>query len=347
MDIISYIREQPRVIDRVLKEIPGDLSGIPKMSGAKTIYLLGSGTSMNALVAVEPLLAASGNQRIRIRGPLAFMAEPDGGKGPDSLALILSQTGTSTTTIQAVEHARRCGMRTLTLTAERESPIARVSPEMLVIPAGSEAVGPKTKGYTASVLGLLLLILGQAGRRLEAPRFTTEFSNLIEHCKMACGEMARAFRGTDFIMVMGQGRHYATALEGSLKITEMSGVPAAGFDTEEAFHGRFHGLSGKSLALFVTASPDQQEMAVSGAEVLSGLGIGVHILNLGSARSSPFDCHMPWATTDALPELDLLNAIVPFQLLAWHLAREKGIVPEKMRYAGLSQKLHIKTKGKP
>jgi glucosamine 6-phosphate synthetase-like amidotransferase/phosphosugar isomerase protein len=48
-----------------------------------------------------------------------------------------------------------------------------------------------------------------------------------------------------------------------------------------------------------------------------------------------------------LPELDLLNAIVPFQLLAWHLAREKGIVPEKMRYAGLSQKLHIKTKGKP
>ncbi|HEX7371640.1 MAG TPA: SIS domain-containing protein, partial [Thermodesulfobacteriota bacterium] len=243
MDILTYIKEQPGVIDRVLEEIPGELSRVPKMSGAKTIYLIGSGTSMNALVAVEPLLAASGNQRIRIRGPLAFMAEPDGGKGPDSLALILSQTGTSTTTIQAVEHARRCGMRTLTLTAERESPIGRASPEMLVIPVGTEAVGPKTKGYTASVLALLLLILGQAGRRIEAPRFATEFSNLIEHCQMACEEMARAFRGTDFVMVMAQGRHYATALEGSLKITEMGGVPAAGFDTEEAFHGRFHGLS--------------------------------------------------------------------------------------------------------
>ena len=346
MDILSYITEQPRVIERVLQEIPGELSRGPKMSGAETIYLVGSGTSMNALAAVAPLLAASGNQRIRIRGPLAFMAEADAGKGPDSVALILSQTGTSTTTIQAVEHARRRGMRTLTLTADRESPIGRVSPEMLVIPVGPEAVGPKTKGYTASVLALLLLIVGQAGRRVEAPRFAAEFSNLIEHCKMACGEMASTFRGADFVMVMGQGRHHATALEGSLKITEMSGVPAAGFETEEAFHGRFHGLSGKSLALFITADLNEQEMAVIGAEVLSRLGIGARILNLGSAPSSPFDSQMPWATTDVLPELDLLNAIIPFQLLAWHLARGKGIVPEKMKYPGLSQELRIKTKGK-
>jgi len=44
------------------------------------------------------------------------------------------------------------------------------------------------------------------------------------------------------------------------------------------------------------------------------------------------------------PELDLLSAIVPFQYLGWHLARGKGIVPEKMRYPGLSQKLKIKTR---
>jgi glucosamine--fructose-6-phosphate aminotransferase (isomerizing) len=183
----------------------------------------------------------------------------------------------------------------------------------------------------------------QADRVIEAPRFPAELSSLIDHCRIACGEMARTFRGTDFVMAMGQGRHYATALEGSLKITEMSGIPAAGFETEEAFHGRFHGLSEKSLALFVTASTDQQEMAASGAEVLSRLGVGVHILNLGGQPFSPFDCHMPWPANDLLPELDLLGAIVPFQFLAWHLAREKGIVPERMRYPGLSQKLGIKT----
>jgi len=258
--------------------------------------------------------------------------------------VILSQSGTSTTTIQAVENARRLGMRTITVTAERESPIARISSEILKIPAGPEPVGPKTKGYTGGVLTLLLMILGQTGRVLEAPRFPAELSSLIDHCKIACKELARTFRGTDFVMVMGQGRHYGTALEGSLKITEMSGTPAAAFETEEAFHGRFHGLGRKSLALFVTASPDQQEMAASGAEVLSGLGVGVHILNLARGPSSPFDFHMPWPATNALPELDLLSAIVPFQFLAWHLAGEKGIVPEKMKYPGLSQKLKIKTK---
>ena len=347
MNILTYIQEQPKVIERVLEEVPRELAGLNPISSAGTVYLVGSGTSMNALVAVEPSMAGIGIPRVRIRGPLAFMADPYLDKGPDSLAIILSQTGTSTATIRAVEHARRLGMRAITVTAERESPIARVSSEMLVMPVGPETVGPKTKGYIASVLALLLMVFGRTGRELRIPRFSAELSSLIGRCKMACEEMARTFRETDFVMVMGQGRHYATALEGSLKITEMSGIPAAGFETEEAFHGRFHGLGGKSLALFVTATPDQQEMAASGAEVLSGLGAGAHILNLGRGPSSPFDCRMPWPENDPLPELDLLGAIVPFQFLAWHLAREKGIVPEIMRYPGLSQKLQIKTKGKP
>ncbi len=343
MNISTYIQEQPGVIERVLEETPRKIAELKEISSARTVYLVGSGTSMNALLAVEPSLAGIGIPRVRVRGPLAFMADPFLEGGPDSLAIILSQTGTSSTTIQAVEHARRSGMRVITVPGDQDSPIATVSSEILVIPVGPEPVGPKTKGYTASVLTLLLMILGASGREVRIPRFSAELSNLIGHCKMACEEMARTFRGTDFVMVMGQGRHYATALEGSLKITEMSGIPAAGFETEEAFHGRFHALSGKSLAMFVTATTDQQGMAAGGAEVLSRLGVGVHILNLGRGPSSPFDCHMPWPTTDPLPELDLLSAIVPFQFLAWHLGREKGIVPEKMRYPGLSQKLGIKT----
>ena len=347
MDILAYIKEQPQVLDRVLKEIPRDLAAIPKISNAKTVYLVGSGTSMNALVAVEPLLGRSGNQRTRIRGPLAFMAEADNEVGPGSLAIILSQTGTSTTTIRAVEHARRRGMRTITLTAERESPIARVSSEVLVIPVGPETVGPKTKGYTASVLTLLLFILAQAGRKLEVPGFAQGFHRLIEHCQQACRDTASLFREMDFVLVAGQGRHLATTLEGSLKITEMSGVPAAAFETEEAFHGRFHGLSNRSLAILITATSQEQEMAVKGAEVLSRLDIGIRILNLGGSPPSAYDLEMPWPPTGPLPELELLNAIVPFQLLGWHIAKEKGVVPEKMRYPGLSQKLQIKTKVQP
>jgi glucosamine--fructose-6-phosphate aminotransferase (isomerizing) len=55
----------------------------------------------------------------------------------------------------------------------------------------------------------------------------------------------------------------------------MSGVPAAAFETEEAFHGRFHGLSGRSRAIFISASPEEQEMAAAGAGVLSELGVAL------------------------------------------------------------------------
>ncbi|UCD78147.1 MAG: SIS domain-containing protein [Desulfobacterales bacterium] len=342
MSIKTFIYGQPQVIETVLRTIP---AALPQITPADSIYLVGSGTSLNALTAVQPLMTKLLKAQIRISGPLAFMTGTVKKPGSNCLAVILSQSGASTTTIAAVEHARRCGMRILTLTAEKESPICNVSDKILLIPVGTENVGPKTKGYTASVLCLLLLVLAMAGRKLQAPEFPNELARLIEQCDPVICDLAEACAQSDFIMVLGQERHLGTALEGSLKISEMSGVAAAAFDTEEAFHGRFHGLSSASLALFIAATFQQYDMALTGAEVLSDLGVAARILNLAGRPSSIHDLRLPWPRTDPLPELDLIHAIVPFQLLAWYLAKQKGRVPENMRYPNLSNKLQIKTSG--
>ena len=343
-DIQTYIQEQPAVLQRVLEEIPRAVGKMPGFLDADKIYLVGSGTSRNVLLAAGPLFARTARGPVQVRGPLSFMEEVRETEKGAGVAIILSQTGTSTTTIQAVEHSIRLGIRTITLTAEPESPITRVSSEILVIPAGPEPVGPKTKGYSASVLTLLLLAAGPTGGNLGASPFFDSYGLLIEESRQIMKTMAESLRETDYFLVMGQGRHYATALEGALKITEMSGVPAAAFETEEAFHGRFHGLSGRSRAIFISASPEEQGLAAAGAEVLSELGVGVTIFNLSGGPPSPFDLRLPWPPAGSLPDLDLLSTIVPFQYLGWHLAREKGVVPEKMRYPGLSQKLKIKTR---
>jgi len=342
MDIKTFIYEQPQVIDTVLRTIPAHL---PQITPADTIYLVGSGSSLNALSAVEPLMSRLLAARIRINGPLAFMGGNLQKPGANCLAIIVSQSGASKTTIAAVEHARDCGMRTLVLTAEKDSPIAAVSDNLLLMPVGPENVGPKTKGYTASVLCLLLLVLALAGQKLQAPQLPDGIGRLIEQCEPVIRDLADACARADFIMVLGQERHLGTALEGSLKISEMSGVAAAAFDTEEAFHGRFHGLGPASLAIFVAATPGQYDMALTGARVLSELGVAGRILNLAAGPSSIHDLQLPWPRTDPLPELDLIGAIVPFQLLAWHLAKQKGRVPEKMRYPNLSKKLQLKTSG--
>ncbi len=346
INIQTFIQEQPKVLRRVLDEIPtvvGKFSGILDVDA---LYLVGSGTSLNALLAVEPVFSERTGCTVQVQGPLSFLNRAKGTKGKSSAAIILSQTGTSTTTIEAVKHALRLGMRTVTLTAEEKSPIVPASSNVLVIPAGPEPVGPKTKGYAASVLTLLLLALGEEANHLNFSPFLAGYAALIEESREKVRLLAADSREADYFLIMGQGRHYATALEGSLKITEMSGVPSAGFDTEEAFHGRFHGLSPKSRAVFISSSPAQQEMAAGGAEVLAESGVGVSIINLSSGSESPFDLKLPWPPIGSLLELDLLSAIILFQYLGWHLARGKGIVPENMRYPGLSQKLGIKTRGR-
>ena len=216
MSIKTYIEEQPKIIKTVLQNIPAVL---PEVTTTDAIYLVGSGTSLNALIAVEPLMSRLLDARIGIYGPLAFMDRTTDKLNPHCLAIFLSQSGASTTTIAAVEHARRCEMQTLTLTAEKQSPITEVSDNILFMPVGSETVGPKTKGYTASVLCLLLLVLAFAGRTLQVSRFPDELRCLIDQGDPVAHDLAEARAQTDFIMVLGQERHLGTALEGSLKIS--------------------------------------------------------------------------------------------------------------------------------
>jgi fructoselysine-6-P-deglycase FrlB-like protein len=343
MTVDECIAEQPEVLDAVLAEVPGQLARLAPIQSARPIYLVGSGTSRNALAAVEPLLGRLVPAGVRVRGPLTFLAETAAMRRGKGLAIFLSQTGTTAAIVQAVARAASLGWRALTVTADRRSPIGLASAETVVMPIGPEPVGPKTKGYTASLLTLILLARAMAGQEMQSGDFTGELSRLIAYARGVVAELAEMREGCDFFMILGQERHYATALEASLKISEMSGMAAAAFDTEEAFHGRFHGLSSFSASLFVAGTPAQYDMAAAGAAVLSDLGIASRILNLTASLPGPHDLPLPWPATDACAELDLISAIVPFQLLACDLARRRGLSPERMRYPDLAQRLQVTT----
>lgn len=341
MTIDHFIAEQPDVLEEVLAAVPPQLRALEPLRSTRPIYLVGSGTSMNALVGVEPLLTRAIPAGVRVRGPLAFLAEMAESHRRKGVVILLSPSGTGAMTVEAIQRARALGWRVVTLTAERHSPVGAAAGELVAIPVGPEPIGPKTKGYTASVLTLLLLANTLAGTEVDLSGFTEDLARLIAYTRGAVAELAETCEGGDFFMVMGQERHYGTALEGSLKLSEMSGVPAAAFDTEEALHGRFHGLGMFSVALFVTATPVQHSVAVMAADVLDDLDIRSRILHLVPSLPGPHDFALPWPTTDRCPELDLISAIVPFQLLACDLARRKGLPPERMRYPDLQQRLRV------
>lgn len=353
--IREYIAQQPEVLLRTLHELPHLLKkATVGTEGLRAITLVGSGTSRNALEAVRPALAAATGLPVEVAGPLGFLYGAGKRRHEGVLGVFLSQTGTSTTTVEALVRAQEQGMPTIALTAEGESPFGRAAHQPVVIPIGAERIGPKTKGYTASVAALLALA-GALSPEASPPvaadpeRFAAAYAGRLETWDALGRELAERCRGGCHVMLLGSERHVGTALEASLKIQEMSGQAASAFDTEEGLHGRFHGLGADDLTVFLAASPREAELARAAAAVLDELGIGALLVRTDTADDDAAGNVSGelriWAIPPlpgAAPELDLATIIVPFQYGADHLARAHGVDPDEMRYPRLSAKLGIK-----
>jgi glucosamine--fructose-6-phosphate aminotransferase (isomerizing) len=349
MPIAEYIREQPSVIRRVFAEVPAQMTALAGVLPARprAVALVGSGTSRHVLLALEIFLARRLGCPVVVIGPTAFMADPPAWASEGCLAVMLSQSGASTTTVEAVGLARARGMATLALTAEARSPLASIGGPLVIMPIGPEGVGPKTKGYTGSLAALMSLGLAlgaevDRGRvRAEAEAVADQLDTALAEWDAAAATLAERHAGAPHLMVLGQGRHLGTAHEAALKITEMSGIAAAAFDTEEALHGRFHALDATSPVFFIARAGSEQTVALGAASVLDALGIPHHVLRIDvEPTGDPLSVGLPPLV--ALPELDLLPAIVPLQCLARALALARGMAPEQMRYPGLSARLGIK-----
>lgn len=335
--VAGFIREQPQTVPATYRAVREAVAGRHPAEGCAT--LVGSGSSLNALTAMAPAFAAASRRSPRTFGPRAFLTELVAGRIDPGPVIILSQSGASRTTIEAAEQALARGLDVWRVTAEARSPFARLGDGAIVIPIGPEPIGPKTKGYTASLAALSAIADRFAGVEVSTPACEPE---LVEASRAGAEALAGRAGDVDFVLVAGAGAQVGTAMEASLKISEMSGVPSAGFDLEEALHGRLHGLTARSLAIFVVDADAEGGEADLAARTMRQLGCRTCLLGHWNATGIGFrdavDGVSSWP-------LDPIRAIVPFQWLASALARARGRDPAAMRYPGLSARLSIKTPG--
>lgn len=340
MPIRAFIHEQAEAVDRVFRTLPYAVEGLAGLRNPDALWLVGSGTSKNALIGVAPLFERLLSVPVHIEGPIGFRAN-ERARSERGAAIVLSQSGASVTSIEALRTAQERGLATLALTAEADSRFAAAAANLRIMPVGPEPVGPKTKGYTCSLAELIGIAHAMAEKPLPAAPDSAAFVALVGNAEAAMGPLIS--KDLRQILVMGQGRHYGTALEGSLKVAEMAGIASSGLDTEEALHGRFHALAAGDLALFVATDAVQMEADLAAAKALAGLDIQARVLGpVGGAPDSEFVLPLPWPET-AVAEMDLIWAVVPFQWLAVLLAEKRGMRPEAMRYPDLSKRLSIKT----
>ena len=253
-----------------------------------------------------------------------------------SLVVPVSQSGEPADTLAALREGRSQGARVLSICNTRESSIARESHDVLYTHAGPEIGVASTKCFTAQVTALYLLALklasvrrqideAELGRRLRdlmrLPRLVAETLKL----DASIAEMAhRYFKRSDFLF-LGRGIMYPIAMEGALKLKEISYIHAEGYAAGEMKHGPI-ALIDEAVPVIVLAPPDELfEKTLSNVQEV--IARGGKVVFMSDAAGVGRLASQAWASV-AMPLVDdfvapLLYAI-PVQLLAYHTAVVKG-----------------------
>lgn len=343
MIISKFIHEQPLLVVRPLLDSAIELAQQLPTWTPEHIYLVGTGSSMNAILAAASCFQNQ-NARVSILSPMEYLKSQRTHTVNRTLAFVVSQSGESVDTVAATSHLMESGAHVVAITADQNSSLAKLNPNLALLPVSDELVGPKTKGYMATVLILQLYgrFLADKQLTLDSTSISTELSNFISQSSNWVKNIVPKMVGADVILVLGQGNHYGTALEGSLKIAEMSGIPSFGLETEEASHGRFHGVTENSCVIFIVADDVEMEFALRLKNALSQFQLQSFILDMtGNDQELGENSLSAHFTGTEFPQ-DVLASVIPFQLLAVALAEAKGIVPEEMRYPDLGKYLGIK-----
>jgi glucosamine--fructose-6-phosphate aminotransferase (isomerizing) len=261
-----------------------------------------------------------------------------------TLTVCISQSGETADTLAAQREAKQKGSPTLAICNVMGSMITREAAGSILTHAGPEIGVASTKAFTSQITALLLLAsyLGQVREKLlpaEAKKLMLELTQIPHKMEMVLQaeeaglfeNLARQFfRQSDFLY-LGRGIHYPIALEGALKLKEISYIHAEGYPSGEMKHGP-NALIDENLPVVVLATRDEfdpasmtlYEKSVSNIkEVKARDGIVIAVVTKGdhqAREATDFIVELPPA-----PEmLSVLLEIIPLQLLAYHIAVRRG-----------------------
>jgi glutamine---fructose-6-phosphate transaminase (isomerizing) len=260
----------------------------------------------------------------------------------DSLLLVISQSGETADTIAALREAKERNAKVLAICNVQGSMIMREADGTILTHAGPEIGVASTKAFTSQMIALYLLgvYLGEIRGTLsaeQAQRHAQQLAELpvkLEHLLNESEQMEELskefFRATDFLY-LGRGINFPVALEGALKLKEISYIHAEGYPAGEMKHGPNALIDERLPVLFINtreegnrASELRYEKTHSNiVEVKAREGIVISVLTEGDTMSS--------AVSDYVIEIpassDLLSpllSIIPLQLLAYHIAVRRG-----------------------
>src|SRR5215211_3230185 len=346
--MLKEIHEQPAalgatLLGRIDADGAVDLSEMDlDLSDIDRVVVVGCGTAYHAGLlgkhAVEKLA------RIPVEVEIASeyrYADPIGDE--HTLVVAVSQSGETTDTLAAIQAAREFGAKVLAVTNTRGSLITREADAVLLTKAGPEICVASTKAFACQVAALDLLALALAdtrgvvaeselreiGRGLRlAPEKVEETLGLLGS---RVEEAVEVFQDARCSLFLGRGISYPVALEGALKLKEISYLPSEGYPAGEMKHGPIALVDGHCPVVAVLGEGLVREKTLSNVEETVARGANVIAVARGGDRAAERIARLILPIPEAPEILAPLIRSVPLQLLAYHVAREWGLDVDKPR----------------
>ena len=334
--MLEEIREQPVTLERTLqaeRRPMEDLRGLVERNPPRLVMLVARGTSDNAAQFGRYLLEVTTGIPVTLAAPSIFTLYNAPFRFDDVLVIAVSQSGESTDTNLVLERARQQGARTIGITNEASSTLARLAEHPFLVHGGREQSVAATKTYTGQLLLLYMLAhaLG-ANIALDDLARLPEWTSRALSLEPEVARRAERYRFMDHTVVVGRGLNYANAFELALKLMETCYVVAERFSSADFLHGPIAMVEASFPAFLFAPSgvtwPGLREMI----EKLGKLKAETLVITDQSNPDALALGELVIALPIPIQELFTpMPYIVPAQLLAAHLAEEKGFNPDQPR----------------
>lgn len=351
--MLQYVHETHSALTRVLTESAQSSAAFAGQFAAKPrrrVVLVGSGTSFNACVTAKFFVERMLGHPVETITAYAF-ANFDASANADDIVVAVTQEGESTNTIAALNRANDLGIDTAVVTEEKDNTCSRIADVVIPLVCGPEDLGPKTKGYTATVLTIMLAAIEAAkhmGRIDEAAynnyisRIAATVDNIphvIEQSIQWFETNRKAFIEMQQCYMLGYGANAGTVEEGALKSLETVRLTYLSFEIEEFLHGPVASLR-PEVHTIVLAS--EGEPGFERAQLLYGAldDQTPHAYFIGG--SAPTSGSVLGGCFIDDPDFSPLEYCIPLQLLAYFTYTAKGMDLEVRNYPKTKEVLATK-----
>lgn len=348
--MLKEIMEQPESIMNSMRgrllfeEGTAKLGGLINVNGrlanSKRIIICACGTSWHSGLVGEYMLEQYTGipveveyaSEFRYRNPII---------NPDDTILFISQSGETADTLAALREAKRRGALVLGICNVVGSSIARESDAGVYIHAGPEIGVASTKAFTSQLVVLALITLLIARKKhlslIDGKKILEELSQIPQKVKKILElnseieKIAEKFADSKNFLYLGRGYNFPVALEGALKLKEISYIHAEGYPAAEMKHGPIALIDENMPAIFLAPNDSVYDKIISNIqEVKARKG---KIIAIASENDNKIDSLVDY--TIKIPEtirmlMPILN-VIPLQLLSYHVAVKKGLNVDQPR----------------